>query len=154
MADRIVVLRDGRVEQIGTPVALYDQPCNAFVATFIGSPAMNLLPAVVQGGSAHAAGGTLTLPALRSLQDGQQVLLGLRPEHLCVQTAGSPGIGCEVKVVEFSGADTVLACEAAGQPLQALVHDRLLVRPGDAISLSIAPEQIHLFDAGTQLRLA
>ena len=154
MADRIIVLRDGKVEQIGTPVALYDQPCNAFVATFIGSPAMKLLPAVVQGGMAHAAGGALTLPALQSVQDGQQVLLGLRPEHLRVQPAGSPGIGCEVKVVEFSGADTVLACEAAGQPLQALVHDRLLVKPGDAVSLAIAPQHIHVFDAGTQLRLA
>ena len=153
MADRIVVLRDGKVEQIGTPVALYDQPCNAFVATFIGSPAMNLLPAVVRGGTAHTASGALPLPASQALQDGQQVLLGLRPEHLRVQAAGSPGLGCEVKVVEFSGADTVLACEAGGQPLQALVHDRLRVQPGDAISLAIAPELLHLFDADTQRRL-
>ncbi|KQP21581.1 ABC transporter ATP-binding protein [Pseudorhodoferax sp. Leaf267] len=153
MADRIVVLRDGKVEQIGTPVELYDRPGNAFVATFIGSPSMNLLPAVVQNGSANTVGGAVALPALQGVQDGQQVLLGLRPEHLRVQRAGHSGIGCEVKVVEFSGADTLLACEAAGQPLQALVHDRLLVKPGDAISLAIAPEQVHLFDAGTQQRL-
>ena len=70
-----------------------------------------------------------------------------------MQGSGSPGIPCSVKVVEFSGADTLLACEAGGMPIQALVHDRLLVKPGDAISLSIAPELVHVFDEGTQRRL-
>ncbi|MGC3986819.1 MAG: sn-glycerol-3-phosphate ABC transporter ATP-binding protein UgpC [Pseudorhodoferax sp.] len=153
MADRIVVLRDGLVEQVGTPVELYDRPGNAFVATFIGSPSMNLLPATVQGGSAGTPGGAVPLPGLRQDLEGSKVLLGLRPEHLRVQAAGAPGIGCEVKVVEFSGADTLLACESHGQAVQALVHDRLLVKPGDTISLAIAPERVHLFDAGTQLRL-
>lgn len=153
MADRIVVLRDGKVEQIGTPVELYDRPGNAFVATFIGSPSMNLLPATVQGGSAGTLGGAVPLPAQQQNMEGRKVLLGLRPEHLKVQTAGTPGMACEVKVVEFSGADTLLACESHGQAVQALVHDRLLVKPGDAISLGIAPELVHLFDAGTQQRI-
>ena len=153
MADRIVVLRDGKVEQVGTPVELYDRPGNAFVATFIGSPAMNLLPATVQGGQARTPGGAVALPALPQDLEGRQLLLGLRPEHRQVQAAGTPGIGCEVKVVEFSGADTLLACESQGQAVQALVHDRLLVKPGDMISLGIAPQRVHLFDAGTQLRL-
>ena len=153
MADRIVVLRDGKVEQIGTPVELYDKPGTAFVATFIGSPSMNLLPAVVQGASASTVGGQVALGPRASLLEGRKVVLGLRPEHLKVQAPDQPGIACEVKVVEFSGAATLLACETAGQPLQALVHDRLLVKPGDAISLGVAPEHVHLFDADTQQRL-
>ena len=154
MADRIVVLRDGRVEQIGTPVALYDAPCNTFVATFIGSPAMNLLPATVRQAVAEAdTGGRLNLPERYAALQDARVLLGLRPEHLRVQPAGSPGIPCQVKVVEFTGADTLLACEANGHPVQALVHDRLLVKPGDAMTLSIAPELVHLFDAGTEQRM-
>jgi multiple sugar transport system ATP-binding protein len=153
MADRIVVLRDGLVEQVGTPVELYDRPGNAFVATFIGSPSMNLLPATVQGASAGTLGGAVPLPASAKNLEGRKVLLGLRPEHLQVQTAGTPGIACEVKVVEFSGADTLLACESHGQAVQALVHDRLLVKPGDRISLAIAPALVHLFDAATQQRI-
>jgi multiple sugar transport system ATP-binding protein len=154
MADRIVVLRDGRVEQVGTPVELYDRPGNAFVATFIGSPSMNLLPGVVAGSGAVTAGGTLALPvALASSLQGRQLLLGLRPEHLKVQGPGQDGIACEVKVVEFSGADTLIVCEAGGQPVQALVHDRLRVKPGDAIRLAIAPDLVHVFDAQTQQRL-
>ncbi|MFT3718631.1 ABC transporter ATP-binding protein [Pseudorhodoferax sp.] len=152
MADRIVVLRDGRVEQVGTPVALYDQPGNAFVATFIGSPAMNLLPARLQDGQAVLAGGSrLALPAPAAAHDGREVLLGLRPEHLRVQAGG--GLRAEVKVVEFSGADTLLACEAAGHAVQVLVHDRTAVAPGDAVELAIDPARMHLFDAGTQQRL-
>jgi len=154
MADRIVVLRDGLVEQVGTPVTLYDEPCNTFVATFIGSPAMNLVPASTRGVNATAdVGGGVTLAARHASLGERRVVLGLRPEHLRVQGAGSPGIPCSVKVVEFSGADTLLACEAGGMPIQALVHDRLLVKPGDAISLSIAPELVHVFDEGTLRRL-
>ncbi len=154
MADRIVVLRDGRVEQVGTPVALYDAPCNTFVATFIGSPAMNLVPALARGADATCdAGGALRLSDRHAGLGERRVVLGLRPEHLRVQAAGTPGIPCEVKVVEFSGADTLLACEAGGQPIQALVHDRLLVKPGDAISLAIAPDLVHVFDAATQARI-
>ncbi len=108
---------------------------------------------MIQGNSAVTAGGQIALAPGAPLSDGRKVLMGLRPEHLKVQAAGQPGIACEVKVVEFSGADTLLACEAAGQPLQALVHDRLLVKPGDAISLGVAADLVHLFDAETQQRL-
>jgi len=155
MADRIIVLRDGKVEQIGTPVQLYDQPCNSFVATFIGSPAMNIVAASADGNCANADfGGQVMLEQRLAGQGHRRVLLGLRPEHLQVRPAGSgQGIPCEVKVVEFSGADTLLACEAQGQPIQALVHDRLLVKPGDNITLAIDTARVHVFDEASQQRL-
>ena len=156
MADRIIVLRDGKVEQIGTPAALYDSPCNSFVATFIGSPAMNIVAAKADGMNAIADfGGQIQLPDGFAGQGSQRMLLGLRPEHLQVRPAGEDhGIPCEVRVVEFSGADTLLTCAAQGQPVQALVHDRLLVKPGDNITLAIDPARVHVFDETTQRRLA
>jgi len=156
MADRIIVLRDGKVEQIGTPAALYDSPCNSFVATFIGSPAMNIVAAKADGMNAIADfGGQIQLPDGFAGQGSRRMLLGLRPEHLQVRPAGEGhGIPCEVRVLEFSGADTLLTCAAQGQPVQALVHDRLLVKPGDNITLAINPAQVHVFDETTQRRLA
>ena len=155
MADRIIVLRDGKVEQIGTPAALYDSPCNSFVATFIGSPAMNIVAAKADGMNAIADfGGQIQLPDGFAGQGSQRMLLGLRPEHLQVRPAGEGhGIPCEVRVLEFSGADTLLTCAAQGQPVQALVHDRLLVKPGDNITLAINPARVHVFDEATQQRL-
>ena len=156
MADRIIVLRDGKVEQIGTPAALYDSPCNSFVATFIGSPAMNIVAAKADGMNAIADfGGQIQLPDGFAGQGSRRMLLGLRPEHLQVRPAGEGhGIPCEVRVLEFSGADTLLTCAAQGQPVQALVHDRLLVKPGDNITLAIDPARVHVFDETTQRRLA
>jgi multiple sugar transport system ATP-binding protein len=155
MADRIIVLRDGLVEQIGTPAHLYDNPCNTFVATFIGSPSMNLVPAMQHGAVATAdAGGRIALLDGMAPAGERRVVLGLRPEHLRVREAGAAnGIPCTVKVVEFSGADTLLTCDAQGHMVQALVHDRLLVKSGDAVTLDIEPHLVHVFDEGTQQRL-
>jgi multiple sugar transport system ATP-binding protein len=162
MADRIIVLRDGVVEQTGTPVDLYDQPCNTFVAGFIGSPAMNLVPASrVPGAARPDCGGQVALAAEVPNALGQRVTLGLRPEHLQVQAADAPGIPCVVRVVEFTGADTLLSCEpltteGAAAPtaqIQALVHDRLAVRVGDRISLGIAAQRVHVFDEASGRRL-
>ena len=155
MADRIIVLRDGLVEQIGTPAHLYDHPCNTFVATFIGSPSMNLVPGVAVGtGATPDTGGHIALGEQISALAERRVVLGLRPEHLRVREAGhAGGIPCEVKVVEFSGADTLLTCEAQGQTVQALVHDRLLVKPGDRVTLAIEPHLVHVFDEATQQRI-
>jgi multiple sugar transport system ATP-binding protein len=155
MADRIIVLRDGLVEQIGTPAHLYDHPCNTFVATFIGSPSMNLVPGLAVGTSATPdAGGRIVLGEQISALAERRVVLGLRPEHLRVREAGhASGIPCEVKVVEFSGADTLLTCETQGYTVQALVHDRLLVKPGDNVTLDIEPHLVHVFDEATQQRI-
>ncbi len=166
MADRIVVLQGGKVEQAGTPVELYERPCNTFVAGFIGSPAMNLIAAkliAIEGLSTLALTGFGAKIALNSgfeASAGTAVTLGLRPEHLRVahRTAGEAvdgGIAATVRVVEFSGADTLLSCESeVGETtIQALIHDRTDLRPGDAVTLSIAPERVHVFDAATGLRL-
>jgi multiple sugar transport system ATP-binding protein len=144
MADRIVVLRDGVVEQAGTPVALYDRPCNTFVATFIGSPAMNLLRAT-RGGA----------PATR----------GVRPEHLEIVAPGEAGAWpATLEVVEFAGADTLLSCRLtspasargvgeADTAVLALVHERIAARPGDAVGLRPRAGCEHWFDAGSGARL-
>jgi multiple sugar transport system ATP-binding protein len=162
MADRIVVLRDGLVEQVGTPVELYDRPCDTFVAGFIGSPAMNLLGGVVQGGRvAVDFGGEVALPNHCAAQPGQRVTLGLRPEHLQMQAAGAPGIACRVDAAEFTGADTlVMFAPLGGQDtvidvarIQAVVHDRVSKRRGDTVALAIDPARVHVFDAASGQRL-
>jgi len=155
MADKIVVMRDGLVEQIGDPLDLYDHPANTFVAGFIGSPAMNMIP-----GTARAAGGalavefdggvTLPLPAGARADDGQPVLYGLRPEHCAIEAAGLP---VEVVVVEPTGADTQLYCRFRGQEVTATIDDRTDCRPGDRISLAPDLRRAHLFDAASGRRL-
>ena len=137
MADKIVVMKDGVVEQIGDPLTLYDQPNNVFVAGFIGSPAMNMIP-----GTARSNNGTiqvefdggvrLPMPTSARAADGQRVLYGMRPEHCLLD--GGAGFPADVVVVEPTGADTELYCRFNGQELTSLVRDRVC-RAGDRISL-------------------
>jgi multiple sugar transport system ATP-binding protein len=157
MADRIVVMRDGLVEQIGDPLTLYDTPVNTFVAAFIGSPAMNLVPGIARvDGSATGVefegGIRLPMPVRARPLDGQEVLYGMRPEHCAVsQDAGLP---TEVVVVEPTGADTQLFCRFNGQDLTSLVRDRVHCRAGDRIGLVPDVTKAHLFDAASGARLA
>jgi len=156
MADRIVVMRDGLVEQIGDPLGLYDRPVNTFVAGFIGSPAMNLIPGVARmaGGSAHVAfpdGVTVRLPEHAHATDGQAILYGLRPEHCAV--GDGHGLPVEVVVVEPTGADTQLYCRFNGQEVTAMVRDRVGCRAGDRISLVPEVPRAHVFDAASGARL-
>jgi multiple sugar transport system ATP-binding protein len=156
MADKIVVMRDGVVEQIGDPLSLYDNPNNTFVAGFIGSPAMNMVPgtARVNGGAGHVEFGkdvTLPFPKHAHAVDGQKVLYGIRPEHFLL--ADSAGLPAEVAVVEPTGADTQLYCRFNGQELASLVRDRVACRAGDRIHLKPDLGRAHLFDADTGQRL-
>jgi multiple sugar transport system ATP-binding protein len=128
MADRIVVMNAGKVEQIGTPLELYDNPANLFVAGFIGSPAMNFLP---------------------EKRDGRDVLVGVRPEHLQISSDGMPA---EVVVVEPTGADTQIFCKVDGVDVTAVVRERHAFRPGEAIRLKA--RQTYLFDPSSGARLA
>jgi multiple sugar transport system ATP-binding protein len=157
MADRIVVMRDGVVEQIGAPLELYDRPVNTFVAGFIGSPAMNMVPgtARVNGGAGAVEFGNgvvLPLPRDAHAADGQPVLYGMRPEHCSL--ASAQGLPAEVVVVEPTGADTQLFCKFNGQELTSVVRDRVTCRPGDRVSLVPDPARAHLFDATSGARLA
>src|SRR5690349_19070103 len=156
MADRIVVMRDGIVEQIGDPLQLYDTPVNTFVAAFIGSPAMNLVPGTARMNGASSAvefegGVKLPLPAHARASDGQAVLYGMRPEHCAV--SASAGLPAEVVVVEPTGADTQLFCRFNGQELTSLVRDRVDCRAGDKVGLMPDFARAHLFDAASGVRL-
>ena len=156
MADRIVVMRDGIVEQTGTPLDLYDTPVNIFVAGFIGSPAMNLVPGVARiNGAAPVVefdgGVRLPLPTSARASDGQPVLYGMRPEH-CVLSPGG-GLPAEVVVVEPTGADTQLFCRFNGQELTSLVRDRVTCKAGDHVALAPDVDRAHLFDAKSGVRL-
>jgi multiple sugar transport system ATP-binding protein len=153
MADKIVVMRDGVVEQQGAPLDLYDRPANTFVAGFIGSPAMNLLPGTARAGRhvEFASGASLPLPPNARAEDGQPVLYGIRPEHCAPASQGLP---VEVIVVEPTGADTQLYCKLDGKDFTAVVRDRTSVHPGERVMLQPDLARTHLFDASTGRRLA
>jgi multiple sugar transport system ATP-binding protein len=150
MADKIVVMNAGKVEQIGSPLDLYDNPANLFVAGFIGSPAMNFLPGKVSG-EGIAVGSGIKLPnnAKISLDQGRDVLVGVRPEHLAVD---STGVLAEVVVVEPTGADTQIFCKLAGADVTAVVRERHTFRPGTAVRLK--PQLTYIFDPSSGARLA
>ena len=157
MGDKIVVMREGRIEQTGSPLDLYDQPANQFVAGFIGSPAMNFLPGTLRR-SADAAhielhdGTRLAAPARSGGADGQAVVFGTRPEHLTL-TDGA-GIPARVVVMEPTGMDTFVACRHEGTELSAVFRERHDFAPGSTIHLLPDPQRAHLFDAGSGRRLA
>ena len=158
MADKIVVMRDGRVEQTGSPLDLYDHPVNQFVAGFIGSPAMNFLPGVLKrsGGGARvefADGMSLPAPPSASGQDGQRVVYGTRPEHIEL-AGGDEGVATEVVVVEPTGADTQVFTKIAGVEVTSVFRDRHAFRPGQVIRLRPDAARAHLFDAASGTRLA
>ena len=157
MADRIVVMRDGIVEQSGNPLELYDTPVNTFVAGFIGSPAMNFVPGIARIHGASPAvefdgGVRLPLPLTARPSDGQSVLYGMRPEHCTL--AGNDGLPADVVVVEPTGADTQLFCRFNGQEVTSLVRDRVDCRAGDRVGLVPDLSRAHLFDATSGARLA
>jgi multiple sugar transport system ATP-binding protein len=158
MADRIVVLKEGRIEQVGEPLALYDRPRNAFVAGFIGSPAMNFIPGRLQqqqGGAPHVlTDDGLRLPlasASPSGTHGDRVLYGTRPENFTIDTAR--GLPADVVVVEPTGAETQVALRLGGHPVTAAFRERIDARPGERLALWPVAAKAHLFDAAGGQRL-
>jgi multiple sugar transport system ATP-binding protein len=149
MADRIVVMRAGRLEQSGPPLELYDRPVNAFVAGFIGSPAMNILPGTADNG--HVRLGPDQSAPLDTAITGP-VLYGIRPEHLDLAPPNT-GITGSVTVVESTGTATFVAMQAGPLTLNALFSDRPQIKRGDQIGLRPKPGLSHLFDATTQTRI-
>src|SRR5262252_4269363 len=138
MADKIVVMHDGRVEQIGTPLELYDHPANLFVAQFIGSPAMNFIPGALRRDGAGACVEVanqirLAAPLREGGRDAQEVVYGVRPEHFEVAAAG--GIPARVHVVEPTGADTFVYGDFAGTQVCAVFNERHEFRSGDIVHL-------------------
>jgi multiple sugar transport system ATP-binding protein len=150
MADKIVVLHDGKVEQIGTPLDLYDSPANLFVAGFIGSPAMNFISGRLEGGERPtlltASGFKIPLSSAPRAAAGREVVMGVRPEHV---TLGGPlAIPAHVMVVEPTGYETQVIARLAGQDIVCVFRERLSNRPGDSIALTLAGP-LHFFDAQT-----
>jgi multiple sugar transport system ATP-binding protein len=153
MADKIVVMRDGRIEQVGAPLELFDRPANLFVAGFLGSPAMNLLKGTVKQGDkpvVEIAGTAFPMPARSAVQDGQAVVYGVRPEHLEIHP---DGIAATVSVVEPTGSETLVFLRFGEGEMVALFRERHDVKPGDTLKLRPRLDQVHLFDAGTGKRL-
>ena len=151
MADRIVVMRAGRLEQAGKPLDLYDRPDNAFVAGFIGSPAMNLVPGQAAGAQVQLAGG-ITLALDRPATGA--VLYGIRPEHLDLVPPGTAGaLDVTASVVESTGTAMQIGGKAGDLTIHALFSGRADITRGDVIGLRPKPGRAHLFDAETRLRI-
>jgi multiple sugar transport system ATP-binding protein len=145
-------MHDGRIEQVGAPLEIYDRPANVFVAEFLGSPAMNMIAGEVgEGGVTTADGHVMPLPPGAQVRLGQRVIYGLRPEHLSVDPDGA--LLATVTLVEPAGWETHLHAALGEQELRIISTARVAQRPGDAARLTIAADRAHLFDAGTGSRL-
>ncbi|KRB31607.1 MULTISPECIES: ABC transporter ATP-binding protein [Mesorhizobium] len=152
MADKIVVMRDGRIEQVGAPLELFDRPANLFVAGFIGSPSMNLLKGVLRKGDKPGVdiSGTLFPIGDNAAQDGQAVVYGVRPEHIEIHPDGVPA---KISVVEPTGSETLVFLRFGDGEMVALFRERHDFKPGDTLKLRPRLDHIHLFDAETGQRL-
>ena len=158
MADQIVVMHAGKVEQAGAPLDLYDFPANTFVATFIGAPIMNLMKGV-----AHRKDGQLTVNVQGAeirvqgdfnCQDGQTVTFGIRPEHLdLADSAVNDTLPVKIHLVEPTGPDTHVMCNFNEDKLVAIFSERHAMNPGDQIHVQVRTDKIHLFDVDTGLSL-
>lgn len=152
MADKIVVMHDGVVEQIGAPLELYDRPANLFVASFIGSPAMNLIRGKPsQGGFLTEQGTLLNIPVAAGAAEGRPLVLGVRPEHFEIDPSG---VQAEVVVIEPMGSETQLTARIAGQTVAAIFRDRISAKPGERIPLQVRPDLVHVFDGESGRRVS
>jgi multiple sugar transport system ATP-binding protein len=155
MADHVVVMKDGVIEQQGAPLELYDRPANRFVAGFIGSPAMNF----VSGTATDSGCVVLDLPGApkmsvaENLQPGRKLLVGLRPEHLKVAHGEEPGFTLPVSLIESTGSLTYIVLGSGQSEVTVVEQGRERVRPGDSLRLTIEPGLVHLFDPETGRRV-
>lgn len=158
LADRIVVLNGGNIEQVGTPLELYRTPSNLFVAGFIGSPAMNFLDAAVdaEDGSPTARlsdGTAIRIAPARKVKRGQKVMLGIRPEHFLTGGVGDSTVSGQTLVVEPTGAQTHVLFSLAGESVTAVVDGSFPARFGARFDVGIEADQVHVFDRDTGLSL-
>ena len=154
MADKIVVMHDGRVEQIGAPLDLYDRPDNLFVAGFIGSPAMNMLNGHIRANGSVTfegpAGVKFALGTAPSGSDGRPAVFGVRPEHFALADDGAEA---EVQVVEPTGSELQVVAKLGGSDIIAVFRERHQFKPGDKIRLKPDPRLVHLFDEQSGKRM-
>jgi multiple sugar transport system ATP-binding protein len=158
LASRIVILRGGDIAQIGTPDEVYNRPASVFVGGFIGSPAMNFVPATISGGNvvfANAVSLPLRAPSLGTTAalEGRPIIVGIRPEHF--RPLGETGVALsgEVQVVEPLGSDTLVHFRFAGILINARLPPDVRPEPGTTSTVGIDPDRIHIFDANTERAL-
>jgi multiple sugar transport system ATP-binding protein len=152
MADKIVVMHDGIVEQMGAPLELYDRPDNLFVAGFIGSPAMNFIRGRIEGSGFKSSGGmVLPIAAAPAGSEGRAAIYGVRPEHFAL---GNGGIPATVVVVEPTGSETQVVARLGDQEVICVFRERITARPGETIHVAPDPRLVHLFDESSGKRLA
>ena len=158
MADRIVVLRDGNVEQVGAPLDLFDKPANLFVAQFIGSPKMNMingaLKASGEGVAFTADGLSMDVPDHYRDHIGREVILGIRPSDIrlgtdCVKIA----LSAQIDLIEATGTETMVKLTMGSHALQGVFKDRLDAKVGDSITIDLTQGPIHIFDKDTETRI-
>lgn len=155
MADRIVIMNAGRVEQVGPPLDLYDNPRSLFVAGFLGSPSMNFMNGKVEGNTLCTNGGLIfDLPAeLARSASGRAVVAGIRPEHVEL-VQGGDGIDATVIVDEPTGAETQVALRVGREEFLATFRDRLPVKAGDRLKIHLPPGRLYLFDSSNGQRIS
>ena len=153
MADKIVVLHGGLIEQVGAPLDLYDRPANLFVAGFIGSPSMNFIDGRIEEGIFRSDKG-LILPLPKDFaiaeRGGRPLVCGIRPEHIRAVASGLPA---RVGIVEGTGSEIYAKLDCGGEEISCLFRERLNIRFGDKIEIGIDPASIHLFDKASGKRL-
>ncbi|WP_422010145.1 ABC transporter ATP-binding protein [Reyranella sp.] len=151
MADKIVVMNNGHIEQIGAPLELYDRPANLFVAGFIGSPAMNMVKGTVSNGALRMEDGTAwPLPTNGGRPADGPAVYGVRPEHLMLDPGGIPAT---VQVVEPTGSETQVMMRIGGQAVIGAFRERVTAKPGEILPVRPDPALVHLFDQQSGQRL-
>lgn len=158
MADQVVVLRHGVVEQVGAPLELFDRPASRFVAGFIGSPAMNFVDGTVVDGGEAVELDLPDRPRVKipfALEHGRPVTVGLRPEHLTINTSSDLAINGTIASVETTGSSTVLTMksETNAKGISIALAERSGLAPGDTVALGVDPKHVHLFDRQSEVAL-
>jgi multiple sugar transport system ATP-binding protein len=154
MGTRIAVMKDGRIQQVGAPLEVYDRPANVFVAGFLGTPPMNLFRGRVDPDGATLAVDGLTVPLPKKAAPGSELIAGIRPEHLGEASAARSGgaLDAVVEFVEQLGDEGIVHARAGDVALLGKLDAHAAPRAGDRITLRFDPARLHLFDAGTERR--
>ncbi|MDR7221796.1 sn-glycerol-3-phosphate ABC transporter ATP-binding protein UgpC [Aminobacter aminovorans] len=153
MADRIVVMNQGKIQQVGAPLELYDKPANKFVASFIGSPSMSFVSGKLGASGTHfetTDGEKLSLNGGRASAFSGAVEAGIRPEHFVISSTDA-AMKLKIDVVEPTGSETHIYGSVGGEQVRAVFRDRVSVKPGETLPVTADPKNIHLFDKATGL---
>ena len=158
MGDRVAVLKDGLLQQVDTPLNLYDRPANLFVASFIGSPAMNLLQATPDQGGARIGDYVVPIDRTAAARSSGEITVGVRPESWRLVPDGEGGLPVTVSVIEELGADAYMygTSDVEGTPRDVIVRleGRRAVEKGATVHVTTDPERVHVFDTATGARLS